>query len=361
MALKALLLVLAPLATALVPPCLPELGPQFCPGSAETAGLDIWDEHNIEKRALSPTIYPVLTQEALLKEKIFPLLVCSSPHWCFRLVADRIVTNSQNKTDLEEGIRLFTLPRWKPNRYCKSKFGVIAKDWISEAVEQIMQKELHLPNGSSMPISFRWINNETPQKSIILRILTPAAPYEPGNTIVLGAHMDSINANPPRNQSADRMIAPGADDNASGTMVLLTVLKVLGKLFAEKPVANEVQFHWYGAEEIGLKGSESVFASLRNESFTVKAMLNLDMVGYAGAHDPGSPKIALQKGFANQNLTDFVAKLVTTVSVLSMGGRAVQISYLPMCSTPMLSLASQVVAILAQTMPLLIATGFLRQ
>lgn len=311
MALKALLLILAPLATALVPPCLPEFGPQFCPGSPEAdLSLRSWN------RKLSPRVYPNLTHGSLLKNEVFPLLVNSEPSQSLGSAAKIAMIISQNKTDLKAGVELYTLPRWKPNRYCRSKYGVIAKDWITLAVAQFMNNELKRPNGSSLPCSFKYVENETPQKSIVLRVMPPSAPFKAGNTIVLGAHMDSINIKAPKNQSAEKMVAPGADDNASGTVVLLFVMKLLGRLFLEKPVTNEVQFHWYGAEEIGLKGSESVFATLRNQSFAVKAMLNLDMVGYAGGHEPGAPKIALQEGFADKDLTAFVAKLVETVSTL---------------------------------------------
>lgn len=77
MTLKAILLALGPLATALVPPCLPELGPQFCPGTAE-ASLIIQNDECTQDRMHSPTIYPEMTQQSLLKDEIFPLLVCSS-------------------------------------------------------------------------------------------------------------------------------------------------------------------------------------------------------------------------------------------------------------------------------------------
>lgn len=43
-------------------------------------------------------------------------------------------------------------------------------------------------------------------------------------------------------------------------------------------------------------------------------MLNLDMVGYSGGHEPGSPKIALMQDFVDKNLTDFVQNLVETYS-----------------------------------------------
>lgn len=253
---------------------------------------------------------------------------------------------------------MFTLPKWRPNRHCKSQFGILAKDWIGISAYDMMDEVL---KDTSIPFSFKYVENETPQSSIIFRVMPPGAPFQPGNTIVIGAHMDSKSIKRTSNQPNGIMVAPGADDNASGTLVLLSVLKALGRLLASKPVTNEVQFHWYGAEEVGLLGSKSVFERLRNESYTVKASLNFDMVGYAGAHELGFPKMALQQGFADKNLTAFVANLVKTVSVLSLDERVLVIFHSHLSSIPTLSLNLRTVAIHAQTMLLRIKTASLRQ
>lgn len=51
---------------------------------------------------------------------------------------------------------------------------------------------------------------------------------------------------------------------------------------ADNDLLNTIEFHWYGAEEAGLLGSQDIFtqyAALRRD---VVAMLNQDMVGYKG-------------------------------------------------------------------------------
>lgn len=126
--------------------------------------------------------------------------------------------------------------------------------------------------------------------------------------------MDSTIMTENRNQSDhaywDKMVSPGADDNASSFVMLLQVLEAVSQLFATKRVQNEVQFHFWGAEEIGLKGSNSVFAALRNESRSVKAVLNFDMVGWAQGHKPGHPKIAVHADHIHSNLTEFTKKVI---------------------------------------------------
>lgn len=124
--------------------------------------------------------------------------------------------------------------------------------------------------------------------------------------------MDSIQKDVP-DVLPDEFIAPGADENGSGSIVLLEVLRLfLSHVESAGPLKNEVQFHWYGANEAGLLGSENVFSIMRSTSLPLRAMLNLDMVGYPGG---GIDQIGVQRdGYVDKNLTSFVRTLVETVS-----------------------------------------------
>jgi aminopeptidase YwaD len=85
---------------------------------------------------------------------------------------------------------------------------------------------------------------------------------------IVGAHYDSRNAN-------DNVIAPGADDNASGVAVLLE----MARLFKSKTHQETIKFILFDAEEDGLKGSTyfSNRAKIRNDN--ISFMFNMDMVG----------------------------------------------------------------------------------
>jgi aminopeptidase YwaD len=83
-------------------------------------------------------------------------------------------------------------------------------------------------------------------------------------TIVLGAHYDSVAE------------GPGANDNASGTATVLELARVLQT--AELPYTIDVVM--FGAEELGLVGSRQYVGSLAPpERERIVAMLNFDMVG----------------------------------------------------------------------------------
>lgn len=120
-------------------------------------------------------------------------------------------------------------------------------------------------------------------------------------TIIIGAHLDSIN---PLNND----IAPGADDDASGIAVIKEVIRVLAKHGAT--FSRRIEFHAYGAEEVGLIGSAQIASSYRSGGRTVGAMMQLDMTGYAD--DPATTTIYLAKNRTNDTLRLMTKNLINT-------------------------------------------------
>ena len=94
--------------------------------------------------------------------------------------------------------------------------------------------------------------------------------------VVIGAHYDHLGFGyyGARDTGAAGMIHPGADDNASGTAVLLE----LARRFAQAPAARTLVFVAFSAEELGLHGSRHFVESAAAGRAT-RAMINLDMVG----------------------------------------------------------------------------------
>lgn len=103
-------------------------------------------------------------------------------------------------------------------------------------------------------------------------------------TVIVGAHMDTIIGSfSPEGSN------PGADDNASGIATMLEVLKV----FSDQAVRfdRRVEFHAYGAEEVGLWGSLDLAGNYRSEGRKVAAMIQLDMDSFS--HEPDRETIYL--------------------------------------------------------------------
>lgn len=91
---------------------------------------------------------------------------------------------------------------------------------------------------------------------------------QPGyGTIYVGAHHDTA-PNP--------FNGPGANDNAAGVSVMLEAADVL----ANQEISPTIKFIAFGAEELGLAGSERYAEDLPSEEkMTAIGMLNLDCVG----------------------------------------------------------------------------------
>ncbi|GAW14405.1 hypothetical protein ANO14919_038070 [Xylariales sp. No.14919] len=88
---------------------------------------------------------------------------------------------------------------------------------------------------------------------------------DPNNVIMLGAHLDSVQA------------GPGVNDDGSGTSLLMEIMTEL-RYYEGYP--NKVRFAWWGAEESGLVGSLYYTSNLTpEEADKIRFYFNFDMVG----------------------------------------------------------------------------------
>jgi Zn-dependent M28 family amino/carboxypeptidase len=85
------------------------------------------------------------------------------------------------------------------------------------------------------------------------------------NVVMMGAHLDSVHD------------GPGINDNGTGSAGILETAVQLAKV---NKLNNKVRFAWWGAEELGLLGSEHYVASLSQaEKDRIATYLNFDMIG----------------------------------------------------------------------------------
>ncbi len=133
-------------------------------------------------------------------------------------------------------------------------------------------------------------------------------PGQGEGVVILGAHYDTV-----RN-------SVGANDNASGVSVLLT----LAERLAQPPWSNEMvsdlpftlRFIAFGSEETGLTGSAHYVRQLIDEELgAIRVMINFDSVG--------SGTFLYFRGPVDSQLTGYVSETVDRegVSVSSMGMR----------------------------------------
>lgn len=96
------------------------------------------------------------------------------------------------------------------------------------------------------------------------------------DVLVVGAHYDHLGRGGATSRSPEVIeIHNGADDNGSGTVALLEIARQV----QARPLTRDVVFVWFGAEELGLVGSEFFVSHRLPAAANVRAMMNLDMVG----------------------------------------------------------------------------------
>ncbi|KFG77937.1 putative leucine aminopeptidase [Metarhizium anisopliae] len=169
-------------------------------------------------------------------------------------------------------------------RYYRSDTGLQAANWLFNQA-----KQLAAPNPAITVQRFNHTRFQQP--SIIARL--------PGNSsslVVVGAHLDSIG-------STQTGRSPGADDDGSGTVVVLEALRVLAASGLRPQ--NTIEFHWYAAEEVGLLGSQDVWASYKAAGRSVVGYLNQDMAGYSPTGVP-----AVFQDYVDAGLTRYVTALI---------------------------------------------------
>jgi hypothetical protein len=103
----------------------------------------------------------------------------------------------------------------------------------------------------------------------VVGVLPGREPALAGEAVVLGAHYDHLGL-------VGGRLHPGADDNASGTAVVLGLARAFA---AAGPLDRTLVFALFGAEEIGLVGSGHYVREPSVPMARTVAMLNFDMVG----------------------------------------------------------------------------------
>lgn len=183
-------------------------------------------------------------------------------------------------------------------RYYKSDTGAESSAWLLSQVNQTLAEA---GAGTVQAFPHPWGQN-----SIIATL-----PGKSENTVVIGAHQDSINLFLP-----SIFAAPGADDDGSGTVTILEALRVLlqDPSILHGKAENTVEFHWYSAEEGGLLGSNAIFEAYEQEGRDVKAMLQQDMTGYThGTLAAGEQEsVGVIQDYVDPGLTSFIEKIVST-------------------------------------------------
>ncbi|WKZ81249.1 MAG: M20/M25/M40 family metallo-hydrolase [Fimbriimonadaceae bacterium] len=155
----------------------------------------------------------------------------------------------------------------------------------------------------------------------------------PGTTdrrILVGGHLDSLNLR----VDPKTGIAPGANDDASGTILALEAARVL----STRKWRHTMVFVGFTGEEQGLLGATALAARAKAENWQIDAVLNNDTVGSSsnlnGQSDPHRVRVFSEEAethasrelarfiewVVRQNMSDFSVKLVLRRDRYGRGG-----------------------------------------
>jgi leucyl aminopeptidase len=178
------------------------------------------------------------------------------------------------------------------NRYYQSPTGVQSQNYVKETWSEILK-------GRSDAKVELFKHSRWQQPSVIATIEGSTFPNE---IIVLGGHADSISGG--GFGGSPSMLAPGADDNASGIATLTEIMRVaIENNF--KP-ARTIMFMGYAGEEVGLLGSKEIAASFKAAGKNVIGVMQLDMTGFKGSQQD----ILLMSDYSNAKQNEFLGTLI---------------------------------------------------
>ena len=181
------------------------------------------------------------------------------------------------------------------NRYYASTTGRTSAEWIRTTWQGLAGSRTDVTSELST------CSNCSTQPSVILTIQGAELP---GEIVVLGAHLDSINGSAGGSLTQR---APGADDDASGIATLTEVLRIaMANGWRPK---RTVKFIGYAAEEVGLRGSNAIAQAHRTANANVVAVLQLDMTNYRSG---GTVDMRLVSDYSNVDMKTFLTNLFDT-------------------------------------------------
>lgn len=140
---------------------------------------------------------------------------------------------------------------------------------LRELQGRLNREPANLSHDTGVTAHLSWASWQTPAALYNFMAMIPGQdPKRAEDTIVIGAHRDHFGR-------LSGLLFPGADDNASGTAVLLEVARALSKL---KP-KRSILFVSFSGEEEGLLGSRFYVRQPVRPLAKTRAMINIDHAG----------------------------------------------------------------------------------
>ncbi len=167
------------------------------------------------------------------------------------------------------------LNRWADQLLASAKITTLS--WQKQIADSQVPASLALEEKVHLVVS---LQKKVGQISNVLGFVQGTDEQLKHEVVVIGAHFDHLGygSSSSREGTTVPVIHNGADDNASGTAMVLELAERIKK----NPMKRSYVFAFFNAEEIGLLGSKYFVESWKgfeSDFGNIKAMLNFDMVG----------------------------------------------------------------------------------
>ena len=129
----------------------------------------------------------------------------------------------------------------------------------------------------------------------------------PRGVVIVGAHLDSINI-----AGGPAALAPGADDDGSGSAGVLSIARAL----KDHDAVHDLRLILFGGEEQGLFGSRQYVSSLSTvQSKRIRAVVHMDMIATLNATPP---TVLLEGSGLSQPVINGLADAAATYTTLKV-------------------------------------------
>ncbi|HOW66774.1 MAG TPA: M20/M25/M40 family metallo-hydrolase [Candidatus Paceibacterota bacterium] len=135
---------------------------------------------------------------------------------------------------------------------------------------------------------------------------TQAGEFRPDEFVLVVAHLDDAPIG---------LLAPGANDNATGVAAVLTAARI----FSQYRFERSIQYVLFTGEEQGMQGSAAFAAKARAEGRKLGAVINVDMVGHQLSVPPRCSLITRSKSSGHEDFA-IAYPFLKAVEAYGLGG-----------------------------------------
>lgn len=220
----------------------------------------------------------------------------------------RSLVEKMPRKDIEENLRAFLFAT-RPSRLIGSPGHKKSEQYLDEKL-----KAKKSANATYRREEFSLMDESVSKEKGVNFIWEKKGATKPEEVIVLLAHYDTLLKDPKTGKAILKGEMPGADNNASGVSILLSMMEILDKL----EIPKTVRLVFLDAEEFGAQGSLHYAKELSGEKIT--GFIHLSMLAHDSRNGDTEKKLHNLRLYTNGSEADSAfGKLITNLGAKEYG------------------------------------------